>query len=304
MSAVRAHRIGVGVIPGPGAHGGDGLAVARALGLDPNDIVDLSMSLNPFAPDVRPLFARHADAVGRYPDASDATAALAEAMGVDRDQLVLTNGGSEAIALVAAVLGGGVIAEPDFSLHPRGATGPRWRSNPNNPTGRLAAPDETADVWDEAFFPLAAGTWTRGDDAVVVGSLTKVFACPGLRLGYVLADDAGRLTAAQPAWSVGGIGLGVLPELLAAADLPGWRDRIAARRQELVDLLARHGLAADAHDAPWVLVEAPGLREQLAPQGVIVRDCASFGLTGTVRIAVPDDRGLTRLEEALPCTAP
>ena len=292
------------MIPSPGAHGGDGLAVARALGLDPKDVVDLSMSLNPFAPDVAAIAARHVDAVGRYPDVRDATAALAETMGVDPDRLVLTNGGSEAISLVTAAIGGTVAAEPEFSLHPRGADGPRWRSNPNNPVGRLAAPTETADVWDEAFFPLAAGEWTRGDTGtVVVGSLTKVFACPGLRLGYVLADDARRLTAAQPTWPVGGIGLAVLPELLAGTDLTGWRDAIAVRRRELAELLAAHGLVADAQDAPWVLVDAPGLRERLAPHGVVVRDCTSFGLPGTVRIAVPDDRGLARLQEVLTCTA-
>jgi histidinol-phosphate/aromatic aminotransferase/cobyric acid decarboxylase-like protein len=293
------------MIPSPGAHGGDGAAVARALGLDPVDVVDLSMSLNPFAPDVAAMAARHVDAVGRYPDAGEATAALADAMGVDPDRLVLTNGGSEAISLVASVLGGGVAAEPEFALHPRQAVGPRWRSNPNNPTGHLAPAAETADVWDEAFFPLATGRWTRGDvGAVVVGSLTKVFACPGLRLGYVLADDARRLTAAQPAWPLGGISLAVLPELLAGADLAGWRDRIASRRRQLVDLLLEHGLRADAADAPWVLVDAPDLRDRLAPHGVVVRDCTSFGLPGTVRIAVPDDRGLERLHEVLPCTAP
>jgi histidinol-phosphate/aromatic aminotransferase/cobyric acid decarboxylase-like protein len=275
------------------------------LGLDPAAVVDLSMTLNPFGPDVAALAARHLDAVGRYPDRTAATAALAEAMGVDRDRLVLTNGGSEAISLVAAAVGGTVAAEPEFALHPRGEDGPRWRSNPNNPTGRLAGPGAMADVWDEAFYPLATGTWTRGDaGSIVVGSLTKVFACPGLRLGYVLADDAARLTAAQPGWPVGGVALAVVPELLAAADLTSWRDRIAARRRELVDLLAVHGFMALAADAPWVLVEAPGLRDRLAPRGVIVRDCASFGLPGTFRIAVPDDRGIVRLEEALACTAP
>jgi histidinol-phosphate/aromatic aminotransferase/cobyric acid decarboxylase-like protein len=280
------------------------LAVARALGIDPAHVVDLSLSLNPFAPDAEAIAARHLDAVGRYPDRRDATAALADAMGVDPQRLVLTNGGSEAISLVAAAMGGTVAAEPEFSLHPRGEAGPRWRSNPNNPTGRLAPAAEAADVWDEAFFPLAAGAWTRADEgAVVVGSLTKLFACPGLRLGYVLADDVDRLTTAQPTWPVGGIGLAALPELLAAADLAGWRARIACRRQELTDLLADHSLTADAADAPWVLVHAPGLRARLAPHGVVVRDCASFGMPGTVRIAVPDDRGLGRLEEALACTA-
>ena len=135
---------------------------------------------------------------------------------------MLTNGGAEAIALVAAEIGGRV-DEPEFGLHPRRG-GPRWRSNPHSPSGLLARPDERADVWDEAFFPLATGRWTRGDGAVVVGSLTKLLACPGLRLGYVLADPAlvARCRARQPAWSVGGLAAAALPELLEAADLPGW----------------------------------------------------------------------------------
>jgi histidinol-phosphate/aromatic aminotransferase/cobyric acid decarboxylase-like protein len=288
------------VIPPPGTHGGDGLAVARALGLDPAAVLDRSMSLNPFAPDARPVVGRHLDEITRYPDPTVATAALAEALGAPRERVRLTNGGSEAIALVAAAIGGTVAREPEFSLHPRGGSGPRWRSNPHNPSGVLAAVAEQADVWDEAFYPLATGAWTRGDaGAVVVGSLTKVFSCPGLRLGYVLADDVDRLAAAQPGWPVNGLALGALPDLLALADLPGWQRAAAARRGELVALLAAHGLEAVAADAPWVLVDAPGLRDRLAPSGVVVRDCASFGLPGAVRIGLPDDVGLERLDDAL-----
>ena len=50
-------------VPPPGAHGGDGRSVARALGIDPADILDLSQSLNPLAPDPVPVLARH---VGRH----------------------------------------------------------------------------------------------------------------------------------------------------------------------------------------------------------------------------------------------
>jgi histidinol-phosphate/aromatic aminotransferase/cobyric acid decarboxylase-like protein len=293
------------VIPAPGAHGGDGRAVAAALSLDPETVLDLSMSLNPFAPKVAPIVAQHLDAVGHYPDATRATAALAEVLGVPAEGVVLTNGGSEAISLVASALGGSVASEPEFALHPRGPAGPRWRSNPHNPSGVLAAAREHVDVWDEAFYPLATGAWTRGDEgAVVVGSLTKVFSCPGLRLGYVLAADAHRITAGQPAWPVNGLALAALPDLLAAADLTGWRDRIAGQRAELAALLAAHDLIADAADAPWVLVRAPGLRERLAVGGVVVRSCASFGLPDHARIAVPDDEGLARLAEVLQCTAP
>src|SRR5207244_11861025 len=119
------------------------------------------------------------------------------------------------------------------------AGAPRWRSNPRNPTGRLAAPGGTAAVWDEAFYPLATGAWTRGDaGAVVVGSLTKVFACPGLRLGYVLAPAAhfaDRLRRRQPRWAVNGIAAALLPALLDRADLPAWARGIAELRDQLVD---------------------------------------------------------------------
>jgi histidinol-phosphate/aromatic aminotransferase/cobyric acid decarboxylase-like protein len=190
------------VIPPAGRHGGDAERVATALGVDVAAILDLSASLNPLAPSVAHVVRRHADSAIRYPDPTRARASLAEAIGVADDWILLTNGGAEAIALVAAEIGGWVV-EPEFALHPRGASGPRWRSNPNNPTGVLAAQGEVADVWDEAFYPLATGAWTRGDagsGALVVGSLTKVFACPGLRLGYVIAqpDVIEHLARRQP----------------------------------------------------------------------------------------------------------
>jgi histidinol-phosphate/aromatic aminotransferase/cobyric acid decarboxylase-like protein len=286
-------------LPGPGSHGGDGRAVARALGLDPDAILDLSQSLNPLAPDPGRVVARHLGALRTYPDPGDATRALAEVMGVEPDRLLLTNGGAEAIALLAAEVGGRVV-EPEFGLHPRG-DGPLWRSNPHSPSGLLARDAETADVWDEAFFPLATGRWTRGDGVPVVGSLTKVLACPGLRAGYLLADPGlvERCRARQPAWSVGGLVAAALPELLAPVDLAAWRDGIAELRARLVDVLAAHGLNARPSDANWVLVDAPGLRPALAPHGVMVRDCASFGLLGVTRIAVPSADGLARLDAAL-----
>ena len=295
-------------VPSPGAHGGDGSRLAAALGIDVDAVLDLSMSMNPNAPDIEAIAAAHLAALRRYPDAAPARDALARAVGVDAERLVLTNGGAEAIALVAAEFPVGHVEGPEFSLYARhlgreDASGPRWRSNPNNPTGRLAPPDATADVWDEAFYPLAAGAWTRGDDAIVIGSLTKVFACPGLRAGYVLAPDAGvaaALAARQPAWSLNGLAGAVIPALLAVADLPAWAAAIARARDELVGVLRAHGLEPDPSDANFLLVrKAPGLRTHLAHRAVSVRDTANFGLPDGVRIAVPDADGLDRLDRAL-----
>jgi len=69
-----------------------------------------------------------------------------------------------------------------------------------------------------------------------------------------------------------------------------------------VGVLVQHGLVPRPSAANFVLVEAaPGLRAALAPHGVVVRDCSTFGLPDSARIAVPDADGLARLDAALSC---
>jgi histidinol-phosphate/aromatic aminotransferase/cobyric acid decarboxylase-like protein len=305
-----------GLVPAAGAHGGDAEAVAAALGCEVGEILDLSASLNPDAPDLAALAAGRLDSLSRYPDAGAATAAMATALGTTPDRVLLTNGGAEAIALVGHDLGRAAVARPaEFSLYARHLTeavdptehraAPRIRSNPNNPTGRLAAPGDTAAVWDEAFYPLAAGVWSRGDvaagrAAVAIGSLTKAFACPGLRVGYVHADAAviARLADRQPRWALNGLAAALVPDLLARADLPAWAAATARRRAALTAAIPE----VEPSDANFVLVKveegAAAARARLARHGVLVRDCTSFGLPGHLRVAVPDEVGLARLVDA------
>lgn len=293
----------------PGAHGGEAALLAQVLGVDPSAVLDLSASLNPFAPDVVGMTGSYLDEIRRYPNPDLGTRLLAEAINVPHEHLLLTNGGSEAIALVAAEMRVGSIDEPEFSLYRRhldavDETGLRWRSNPHNPSGLLARMSETADVWDEAFYPLCTGSWTRGDrGCVVLGSLTKLFGCPGLRLGYVLSDQAcliAKLARRQPQWSVNSLALAVLPQLLEAAELVRWARDLTKLREELVSMLVEHGFAPSASDASWVLVPRAGdLRARLAGEAILVRDCSSFGIHDTVRIAVPSPEGLERFARAL-----
>jgi histidinol-phosphate/aromatic aminotransferase/cobyric acid decarboxylase-like protein len=304
------HRPAPRTIPAPSDHGDDVARVAAALGVDPSCVLDLAQTLNPVAPDVTLFAQRHLRNLVRYPDTAVAVSALAAALGYDDDRVVLTNGGAEAIALVAAELHSGWVDEPDFSLYRRhleivDPNAGRWRSNPHNPTGRLAAPDERSAVWDEAFWPITTGSWTRRDadnGAIVIGSLTKLFACPGLRLGYVIAPNAAFAEAIrrrQPRWSVNGIAASLVPELIDGADLVGWSTRVRQLRKATVSALVDRGLEVESGDAPWVLVRRPGLRDDLASRGVLVRDCASFGLQNTFRIATPRPDDLPRLLEAI-----
>src|SRR5699024_10004596 len=77
-TAPRRSRVVRPSIPLAGTHGGDGAAIARALGVDPAAIMDLSASMNPAAQDPLPILRRHLDvAMPRYPDPARAEAALA-----------------------------------------------------------------------------------------------------------------------------------------------------------------------------------------------------------------------------------
>ena len=305
------------IVKAPGEHGGDGRAVALELGLPDGQILDLSASLNPFASDITALVRDLAGqaALDTYPDPAEALEALATHLGVDPDRLVLTNGGSEAIALVGADCGDGLVVDPDFSLYRRhlrtgeDASAGRWRSNPSSPLGVLAGDDDSAAVWDEAFWPMTVGTWTRGDQGCWrLGSLTKLWACPGVRIGYAIAPDsasADRIRVAQPRWAVNGLALALIPALLAETDLTSTAQRVAVHREAFEAAVSALGFSVRAGIAPWLLLDStPGLRSALAPTGVIVRDCSSFGLDGVHRIALPRPEHVDRVVGALSSLAP
>ncbi len=255
------------------------------------------------------LAGEHLAALRHYPDdVEHPTALLAAAIGVPTDRVVLTNGASEAIALIAAEHPVGWVEAPEFAVfgeHLRFEAGsPRWRSNPNNPLGTLAPAAEVAFVWDETFWPLATGTWTRGDEASWrIASLTKLWSCPGLRLGYAIGPDreaADRLRRRQPRWAVNNLALTMVEPLLALTDLPRWSGIVASLRTDLAELFRAYGYFVRPSVAPWILVEeAADLIEPLARHGVLVRDGAELGLAGTVRVGVPDGTGLMRLAEVL-----
>jgi histidinol-phosphate/aromatic aminotransferase/cobyric acid decarboxylase-like protein len=285
-----------------GPHGGDASAVARSLGIERSALVDLSMSMNPAAPDVASLLQSLVRTIEDYPDSKRAEAALADAIGVDRGRLVLTNGGSEAIALVARLLRVGNVVEPEFSLYRRHLDvvteeAPGWRSNPSNPSGVLVDPAGAPDVlvWDEAFMPIAIGRWTHPSlvDAPSwrLGSLTKLWACPGLRIGYVIAPDAeaaDSVRAIQPRWSVNALAVAVVEPLLALTELEAWSRSIATARREFADAIRALGFEVVETVVNWVLVDTPDdLRMALLRDGVLVRDCASFSMPSTYRVAIP-----------------
>jgi threonine-phosphate decarboxylase len=217
---------------------------------------------------------------------------------------------------------------------PRSAAGIYWTGHPNNPTGRawdrdplLSFVDDTQGlltVVDEAFLPFLpdeasrtlAGEVATRDNLLVLRSLTKIHAIPGLRIGYAIAppDMVTRLRQYQNPWSVS-------PPAEAAAlaaldddehrartvdfvasesarmldrlwDLPGLRPAWPARERPPDAPPLPNFLLVSLADTP---LTSTRVHDDLARLGLIVRECSDFhGLEEGALLTGPDQLVATR----------
>jgi histidinol-phosphate aminotransferase len=104
----------------PRTHGGLPRGELRELGIAAEDVVDFSVSCNPYGPCAAVVDAIRGAPIERYPDpaATEAREALAAVAGVARDQIALGNGAAELLwTLASALVHPGdavVIVEPAF----------------------------------------------------------------------------------------------------------------------------------------------------------------------------------------------
>ena len=181
----------------PVAHGGLDARELAAMGVAPQDVVDLSANLHPDGPPPEVLAALRDVDVTRYPaaDAGPLRDAIARARGLDSACVVVTSGSAAAIYVVLAALlrpgdacalfaptfgeyasavraAGGEVrtvqaTPPAFALEAAPPAPVAVLCNPDNPTGRYL---DRADVeallaraghlvLDAAYEPLAEGRW-------------------------------------------------------------------------------------------------------------------------------------------------
>lgn len=203
--------------------------------------------------------------------------------------------------------------------------------NPNNPTGNLFGKDNLLQlahlagtvgavvVVDEAFLDFT------GDDSlslryeavqhphiIVVGSLTKFFAIPGLRLGYAAAhaEHIKRMEFLLPTWRINTLAL--------SAGQASLRDREYIQRTIAVVAEERKFLTAQLQDLPFLTVfpgvsnfllidaEQSGLtaaqwQQRLGPEGILIRNCSNFANLSPYyfRVAVKQREHNLRLLQAL-----
>ncbi len=186
-------------------------------------------------------------------------------------------------------------------------------ANPNNPTGRLTDDDlllqimekaRALGIWvilDECFLSFAPDGEQRSyinrldefKNLCVIRAFTKIYAMPGVRLGYACCADGKlleRLKIQIPEWSVsvfaqaaGAAACGETQYLKETADI------VARERDYLKSELEGLGVRVYASDANFMLLKSgEDLYKMMLKNGILIRDCANYrGLgEGYYRIAV------------------
>ena len=323
-------------------HGGDVWQGANA-----GEWLDFSANLNPEGPPewVRAAMAKGLENAPWYPDLRQraARAGLSAFLELPEECLLPTAGGIEAVALTATLTDSNDIAQPTFQEYGRlcgvhrdvsraalAGYRPRpgdclWLCNPNNPTGDAMSREDVLAllermeaaggrlVVDEAFIDYCPGHTVRDKVTdhpalIVLGSLTKVLAIPGVRLGWLAAHPSviAELSERLLPWR-----LNCVADAVAAA-LPGHegdfeaiRALNAARRVAFAAALARIGAEVHPSDANFLLCDfgrdmRPAI-EALQKEKLLVRPCGMFpGLTHDhVRLCVRTERENAALVKAL-----
>lgn len=177
--------------------------------------------------------------------------------------------------------------------------------HPNNPTGQCASVadirewidqyPQTMFIVDEAYLEFSPGAVSligdQHDNLIVLRSLTKAYGLAGLRLGYAVSSPEvikvlGRVR--QP-WSVNTYAQAAgIVALHDAAHVKESLQLLMAEKQSLLTELSNSGFVICPSAAHFFLVRvenATRARRELLEDGILVRDCTSFGLPEWIRIS-------------------
>ena len=256
------------------------------------------------------------------PDAVSLRQKLAEKNGLTPEHFCVTNGATEAIYLIAQACRNAasmivtptfseyedacrihrhrLVFTPDFSDAETGVN-TVWLCEPNNPTGKVLGKKVLSDlieghpqtlfVIDQSYAAfteipqLEIREAVRYKNVILIRSMTKRYAIPGLRLGYIAAhpERIVEITAGQMPWAVNALSIEAGLFLLDQPE-PAWKlsDYLAETRR-LQNALSRIvGIEVLLGDTPFFLCrlkekKASELKRYLIEQhGILIRDAANF----------------------------
>jgi len=349
-------------------HGGNIWEFIRK-GIELDDIIDFSASINPFGPPdwVQATICDSIKFIRYYPDPEqrDLTAHLAAFLQIKQEYIIAGNGATEAIYLLANLLHGKniLVPSPTFSEYETAMAESNaalkfpqikesndfcfpyeevvdelswadaiWICNPNNPTGKLversmlialldnALKTDTLVIVDESFLLFIAAhqdetllnVLDKYPNLIIISSLTKFFAIPGIRIGYMATSNTtilNRLKKQMPPWSVNVFSQMIVPGLLLD-------DEFALRSRELIGkasdeffkgLQAIKTLKVYSSAVNFFLIKLCGdtkadeLSDKLSQKNILIRNCFNLrGLDDTyIRVSVMREEQNKVLIEAL-----
>ena len=240
---------------------------------------------------------RPARAIVTAPSFSEYSRALAETGCITTEHILSAESGFE--------LTEGILSQltPDIDIC--------FICSPNNPTGRTAAPDVLEKiagkclenniilVCDECFLGFVQNGESLSlmralnENCVILKAFTKLFAVPGIRLGYVVCGSisaAGRIRKSGQFWGVSSLAQTAGIAALGEKDyLRRTVKYVAKERERLTAEMRSMGIMVFESSANFLLFRScSDLGERLLDEGILIRDCRNFaGLSqGYYRIAV------------------
>ena len=210
-------------------------------------------------------------------------------------------------------------------------------ANPNNPTGKLLSKDYLIKllllcrekgiyvVLDECFIEFCGSEHSiiaeikKFDNLLLVRAFTKIFAIPGVRLGYLVCSNKELLVKVRkqlPEWNLSvfaqtaGIacakqlayGENIADPINAQSYIEKTIECIQTERMYMTEKLEKLGVCVVPSDTNFILIKTElDLYEKLLKQGILIRDCSNFrGLTkGYYRIAIKTREENDRFLEVL-----
>lgn len=226
----------------------------------------------------------HLNAIEHYPEpeAHGLEAELAREMGIGEDEVMVTNGATEAIYLIAQTFSGAmsIIMQPTFSEYADACRIHKhkvchvyhlsssvdqaqmvWLCNPNNPTGEVTdkkrivqmveshpsvifVVDASYESFTDRVLPTVA-EMANYPNVLMLHSMTKQYSIPGLRLGYVTACSQllQRVRLQRMPWSVNQLALAAGHYLLCHKENYRYDiESMMAERKRVADRLEKLGV--------------------------------------------------------------
>jgi len=259
------------------------------------------------------------DVVRSYPEPSAASLEemIASECGINPDEVLVTSGAVDAIYLIAQVYrneGTCRIMQPTFreyedacrvfGYQEREDGALCWLCNPNNPTGDVMATAEVLAlaerhrllIVDQSYEDYTMASLLQpadvvgSDNIILLHSMTKRYAVPGLRLGYVTASAQviSRLREQYRPWAINALSLEAGKWLVQRGKtaIPDLSTYLAETQRLRTMLNEIEGIEAQQTQTNFFLctiqqATAAELKEYLAREhGILIRDASNFtGLT-------------------------